>query len=179
MLYLQTRKHYQVLQRKAEMDLASIFPLSLAFPLFFELCLCQTDCNGCCDPRNYRVLNEPRRSINSVWKLGQTAICDRTLSWGWYRFTSYVGGQMPTTSVHTDHCGTHYPIWLLGQHPSSADLTVTVRACININERNSGCFFSFYVKIRQCGAGSTQFYVYYLRPLPSCGIAYCAGKDTV
>ena len=64
------------------MDLASIFLLNLAFPLFFEVSLCQTDCNGCCDPNTYKVINEPRRSINSIWKQGQKAIWDRTLFMG-------------------------------------------------------------------------------------------------
>ena len=161
------------------MDRASIFLLNLAFPLFFELSLCQTDCNGCCDPRYYSVIKEPRRSINSVWKRGHTAICDRTLSWGWYRFTSYVGGQMPTSRVNPYYCGTVATIWLSGQHPSSADRTVTVKACINFYNISDGCSQSFNLKIRQCSAGSPPFYVYYLRPTYSCAVAYCAGKDTV
>ena len=159
------------------MDLVSIFLLNLAFPLFFELSLCQTDCNGCCDPNTYKVINEPRRSINSIWKQGQTAICDGTLSWGWYRFTSYVGGQMPTSRVNPNHCGTVAPIWLRGQHPSSADLTVTVQACINFFNLSNGCHQPFNVKVRQC-SGSPPFYVYYLKPTYSCAVAYCAGKDT-
>ena len=141
------------------MDLASIFLLNLAFPLFFELSLCQTDCNGCCDPNTYKVFNEPRRSINSIWKQGQTAICDRTLSLGWYRFTTYVGGKGRL-------------------HPSSADLTVTVQACINFFNISNGYHQPFNVKVRQC-SGSSQFYVYYLKPAYSCAVAYCAGKDAV
>ena len=160
------------------MDLVSIFLLNVAFPLFFELSLCQTDCNGCCDSNTYSEINEPRRSIKSIWKQGQTAICDRTLSWGWYRFTSYAGGKMPTSRVNPYQCGTVAPIWLRGRHPSSADLTVTVEACTNFFNLSNGCYQPFNVKIRQC-SGPPPFYVYYLRPTYSCALAYCAGKDIV
>lgn len=160
------------------MHLASIFLFNLAFPLFYELSLCQEDCKGCCDPSNHRIINEPRRSINSIWKPGQKAICDSTLPWGWYRFTSYVGGEMPTSRVSSSHCGTVAPIWLRGDHPMSPEREVTVQACINFFDISNGCYQPFDVKIRLC-SGSSSFYIYYLRPTYSCAVAYCAGKDAV
>ena len=36
----------------------------------------------------------------------------------WYRFTSYVGGEVPTSCPNLDTCGTNNPIWLDGQHPT-------------------------------------------------------------
>ena len=154
----------------------SVVLLNLAFALVFERSASQADCSGCCDTRIHRKINEPRRSINSIWKSGQTALCDRSLSWGWYRFTSYVGGQMPTSHVSPNHCGTVAPVWLQGKHPVSVENgTVTVKACINFFNMSNGCSQSFNVKIRMCN-GTTPFFVYYLRPTYSCAVAYCAGK---
>ena len=178
MLYYRRESIIKYFQARRKWISPAFFLLNLAFSLFLELSLCQTDCNGCCDPNTYSVINEPRRSINSIWKWGQTAICDRTLSWGWYRFTSYVGRLMPTSRVNPYHCGTVAPIWLRGQHPSSADLTVTVQACTNFFNISNGCHQPFNVKIRQCN-GSPPFFVYYLSPTYSCPVAYCTGKDTV
>ena len=85
---------------------------------------------------------------------------------------------MPTSRVNPYHCGTAAPIWFRGQHPSSADLTVTVQARTNFFNLSNGCHQPFNVKIRQC-SGSLPFFVYYLKPTCSCAVAYCARKDTV
>ena len=155
------------------MYFASVLLLKFATLLAFERSESQSDCNGCCRTGSYKEIDEPRRSINSIWKIGQKALCDRSLPWGWYRFTSYVGGQMPTSIVSPNHCGTVAPIWLKGNHPSVADGTVTRKACINAFGINNGCAQSFKVKIRNC----SSFYVYFLRPTYSCAVAYCAGKN--
>ena len=148
-----------------------IFKLSAL--LVFHRATSQLDCNRCCvNGTGYKEIDEPRRSINSIWKRGQKALCDRTLPWGWYRFTSYVGGEMPTSIVRPYRCGTVAPIWLKGKHPSVADGTVTRKACINAFNINNGCAQSFSIKIRNC----STFYVYYLRPTYSCAVVYCAGK---
>ena len=62
-----------------------------------------------------------------------------------------------------------------GTHPrpSTKAAPVTVMACVNINERNGGCFHSFNVGVKFC---PDNYFVYYLVPMPSCSIAYCAGK---
>ena len=176
MLYHRPKSNSKSFKERG-MDLANIFLLNLAFPLFFELSLCQTDCNGCCDPSTYRIINEPRRSIKSILKQGQKPICDISLSWGWYRFTSYAGGKMPTSRVNPYQCGTVAPIWLRGKHPS-AYKNVTVQACTNFFNLSNGCYQPFDVQIRKC-SGSPPFFVYYLRPTYACEVAYCAGKDTV
>ena len=74
-------------------------------------------CNGCCQQGNYKEISDSRRSTKSVWKPGQTPLCDQTLKEGWYRFTSFVGGAMPTSMVKQNHCGTKTPIWLKEAHP--------------------------------------------------------------
>lgn len=143
--------------------------------LVFGSISAQSDCNGCCGAGNYTELDEPRRSIKSIWELDQVALCDRDLSWGWYRFTSFVGGEMPTSVVSPKHCGTSAPVWIQGTHPTTQIGTVIRKACINFFDINKGCADSFNIKIRNCGT----FYVYFLRPTYTCAVAYCAGKTTI
>ena len=134
-------------------------------------------CNNCCQETSHRKLNNSRRSIQSKWKPGQSPLCDNSLASGWYRFTSFVGGKMPTAKVSVSHCGTRYPIWLdgtTGTHPTSpTDPVVNIKACINIRERRGGCFRSFQVGVKRC---PRNFFVYYLQQLTQCHAAYCAGK---
>ena len=149
-----------------------LLKLTINIILVLERSASQQACNGCCQQSGFTEIDEPRRSINSVWKVGKLALCDRSLSWGWYRFTSYVGGVMPTSVVSPKHCGTVAPIWLRGRHPTVADGTVTRKACINFYNINNGCAQSFDIRVRNC----SSFYVYFLRPTYSCAVAYCAGK---
>jgi len=119
-------------------------------------------------------INDPRRSTKSILEAGQNAICDRALGWGWYRFTSYVGGKMPTEKVDENHCGTIHPIWMKGPHPTRNEETVNRKACINFFGLLDGCFTQLDIKVRNCG----EHYVYYLGPTFSCSLAYCAGFET-
>ena len=134
--------------------------------------------NDCCQKAKHQELDNSRRSTQSHFKLGQVPLCDKDLKAGWYRFISFVGGEMPTTKVDENRCGTLHPIWLrtrTGTHPrpSNTAAPVTVTACVNINERNGGCFYSFNVGVKFCPG---NYFVYYLTPMSSCSIAYCAGK---
>jgi len=132
--------------------------------------VCQTpDCNDCCN--NYEEINEPRRSTKSVWQPGESPLCDRGIRSGWYRFTSFGGTKMPENVVPEYHCGTHDPIWLKDFHPSYEEGNVARKACINSFGQNDGCFQSFDINIVNCG----NYFVYYLRPLSYCAVAYCAG----
>lgn len=149
--------------------------LKFAILLMFERCRGKSDCDGCCGDGNYTKIDEPRRSISSIWEAGQVALCDRDLPWGWYRFTSFVGTEMPTSMVSPNRCGTVAPVWMKGTHPSEQDGTVDRKACINFFDINNGCSQSFDIKVTNCGT----FYVYFLRPTYSCAIAYCAGKRII
>lgn len=135
-----------------------------------------TCANGeCCNKGGlggYSVIDNPRRSTNSIWTPGQNAICDRALVWGWYRFTSYVGYKMPTSKVDPKHCGTNHPIWMKGLHPTQSEGTVDRIACINFFDMMDGCFTSLNIRVRNCGG----YLVYYLGPTYSCSLAYCAGE---
>ena len=152
----------------------SFFPIvSFCFCLnvfFLKGPLCQAAvCNGCCT--NYMVINDPRRSIKSVWQPGQEPLCDRRIQRGWYRFNDQTTGpQMPESVVQEYHCGTHDPIWLKGRHPSLQEGNVALEACIN---SFGVCFRPFFVNVQKC---SGNYFVYYLKPLFYCATAYCAGK---
>ena len=134
--------------------------------------------NDCCQRAKHQELDNSRRSTQSSYKPGQVPLCDKDMKAGWYRFMSFVGGEMPTTKVDENRCGTIHPIWLrtpTGTHPRPSTMAapVTVTACVNINERNGGCFYSFNVGVKFCPG---NYFVYYLAPMLSCSIAYCAGK---
>lgn len=130
----------------------------------------QPICNDCCNQTGYTELNEPRRSIKSVLKRGQTPLCDRGIRRGWYRFTSFNGAQMPEKPQPSFHCGTHSPIWLQGGHPTQQNVVYPSRACVS--SFGYTCFDSLSIYVVNCSG----YYVYYLTPLYYCAAAYCAGK---
>lgn len=132
--------------------------------------------NKCCSQGGgggYKEINDARRSVKNHFKAGQNAICDSALPWGWYRFTSYVGGKMPIQMVPRMRCGTVHPVWMNGSLPTRTDGVVDHKACINFF--GIGCFASLRIKVKFC-VGSPDFFVYYLGPTYSCSLAYCAGK---
>lgn len=153
-----------------------LFSLTTVIFLSWSSAFAQNDqctIRQCCKPGGYTELDNPRRSTESVFKLGQSAICDRGLTWGWYRFVSYVGGKMPDKQkVDEMRCGTVHPIWMKESHPTFNEGTVDRTACINFYDMMDGCFTSLKIKVTNCNG----FFVYYLGPTHSCSLAYCAGK---
>lgn len=152
--------------------------LTTVILLYWNSALAQTDnCPGrrCCNKGvtgGYTEIKEPRRSVLSVFKQGQSAICDRAFTWGWYRFDSYVGDKMPDYKIAEMRCGTIHPVWMKGTHPTFNEGTVDRTACINFYDMMDGCFASLKMKVTNCNG----FFVYYLGPTHSCSLAYCAGK---
>jgi len=142
--------------------------------LFLSTSVYQTqtqDCGDCCSFTTYTAINEPRRSKKAVWNVGEEPFCDRSLLRGWYRFTSYTGGEIPEERVPENHCGTHAPIWLNGIHPENEGENVVRQACVHF--LGNGCWDRFDINITNCG----DYFVYYLRPPLYCAIAYCAGDN--
>ena len=120
---------------------------------------------------SYKSLDNPYRSTGYVAREGiDPMICDYDLQTGWYRFVNEVGGKMPETKVGRGHCGTIAPIWMQGQHPSTAEGTVDRTACVNFNNQYGGCI-PIAIKVRNC----TDFFVYRLVAPYGCHMAYCAG----
>ena len=141
--------------------------------IYLNVYVCQTaNYTDCCSNATYKEINEPRRSIKSVWQEGHPYLCDRDLRSGWYRFTSDAGGKvmMPEKTVPEYHCGTHDAIWLNGSHPTVAEGNVVRQACIN--SFKVVCEETLDINVKNCG----DYYVYYLRPPNHCAVAYCAGE---
>lgn len=141
--------------------------------VFLRTSVCQTQtqsCGNCCSSTTYTEINEPRRSTKAIWKVGQKPLCDRGLRRGWYRFTSYTGGQIPEVKVPENSCDTHAPVWLNGRHPTNTGENVVREACIHF--LGNGCWERLSINITNCG----NYFVYYLRPPFYCAVAYCAGE---
>ena len=86
---------------------------------------------------------------------------------GWYRFGGDAGNQMADTCVNIGHCGTWYPGWISGGHPTMADGAVVRKTCFTTN--HGCCSASIYISVRNCGG----FHVYNLTSLTACNLRYC------
>ena len=97
--------------------------------------------------------------------------CDNNLPAGWYRFRGPAGTQMASTCIGVNRCGSHGPGWLSTQHPFVSDGIVNATACFHWG--GSCCLWSINVRVRNCSG----FYVYELRPTPSCHYRYCGDGE--
>lgn len=83
---------------------------------------------------------------------------------------------MPEQCPDKMSCGTIVPIWMNGTHPTEADGIVQRNACANFDSGDpagsSCCRHTLEIGVKNC----TDFYVYLLKPAPSCPMAYCAGS---
>lgn len=113
---------------------------------------------------NYRFLTE----FNRARSYTSGYLCDNSLPFGWYRFSGAAGNQMADSCVAGYRCGTRYPGWLDGSHPSVTDGAVQRRVCFGWRSTVC-CFWSTYISVRNCGG----FYVYQLRPVTRCYLRYC------
>ena len=93
--------------------------------------------------------------------------CDSDLGEGWYRF--YDRRYMNTQCANINECNTDNPGWLTGGHPSVSQGRVTRKVCFGYKSY-SCCRYSTYITVRNCGL----FYVYKLKPTPSCDLRYCS-----
>ena len=96
------------------------------------------------------------------------------LSTDWYRFSGEAGNQMAQSCVDRHRCGTFYPGWLDGSHPTVNEGAVQRRVCFSRRAPGfsyySGCCSLWtYIRVRNCGG----FYVYQLKPLTTCYLRYC------
>ena len=97
-------------------------------------------------------------------------LCDKSLREGWYRFVGAAGTKMPTTRVEPYRCGTNWPGWLDGAHPTVEDGEVPRIICFS--DRPSGCRHSKQIFVKNCGA----YFIYKLHGSPRCNSRYC-GAD--
>lgn len=109
--------------------------------------------DGC---TNYTVLSEADRAQGNAV---ENNLCDRDLIPGWYRFQGEAGDQIPDKCVLSKRCGTKYPGWLNGAHPSVAEGVVTRKVCYGYD---SCCLWSNNIKVKNCSG----YYVYELQNSP-------------
>ena len=114
--------------------------------------------------KNYKSLGDARRKFNYV---SNTRKCDNLLN-GWYRFKGGAGNKMVRKCPKQQRCGTKFPAWLSGHHPTVAEGTVTRKVCIN--KHNHCCYKSIYIKVKKCG----WYYIYKLTSTPFCNVRYCS-----
>ena len=99
-------------------------------------------------------------------------LCDNGLTNGWYRFKGDAGTRMPTKRVARGKCGTDFPGWLIGIHPTVAEGVAGRQVCFH--ECPDDCReCSKYIKVKNC----TSYYVYHLGVTPGCPKRYC-GTDS-
>ncbi|XP_031572274.1 von Willebrand factor D and EGF domain-containing protein-like [Actinia tenebrosa] len=139
---------------------------------FFVLIIIVIRANANNPCTTHKVINNPYRSTAYKWTLGEIPICDNLLKPGWYRFTSAVGGMIPTTKPKPYHCGTVAPIWIKGTLPTTKGQTVVTTVCVNMFDMKDGCVRKHQISVKHCG----NYFVYLLVPTRGCTIAYCAGN---
>ena len=76
---------------------------------------------------------------------------------------------MAESCVDMDRCGTYYPGWLSGSHPTVNEGAVQRRVCFSYYVYGDCCSLSTYIRVRNCGG----FFVYQLKPLTVCNSRYC------
>jgi len=123
--------------------------------------------DGC---HNYTVLNEADRAqghMSSNYGNDQFDLVP-----GWYRFQGAAGDRMADKCIPMDHCGTVYPGWLSGAHPTVAEGVVIRRVCFSADYC---CYRYQNIRVKNCGA-----YFVYALPRPYCNhfSRYCGdGSD--
>ena len=132
--------------------------------------------DGC---NNYTVLSEADRAQGQIVINDGNYRCDRDdLVPGWYRFQGAAGDQMADKCVPTNYCGTHWPGWLNGTHPTVAEGVVMRKVCYHYwyhygYESSYCCYWSNNIRVRNCGA----FFVYELQKPPGCDFRYCGNAS--
>ncbi|XP_078656299.1 MAM and LDL-receptor class A domain-containing protein 1-like [Branchiostoma floridae x Branchiostoma belcheri] len=132
--------------------------------------------SGTADPcQNHGIINQARRSSAAETDDPDLDICDIYLDRGWYRFTSYTGGEIPTSCVQPYRCSTQVPVWMNGTLPEGDDI-VNRTACGNLGVPTDCCSIPMDIRVKRCTESGGVFYVYELEPTYFCPMAYCAGS---
>jgi hypothetical protein len=115
---------------------------------------------------SYTTNNDSTRNV----AYGIGALCDNTLTAGWYRFMGGAGRYLATSAVSRDTCATYYGGSYNGSLPLTAGTTTFGTLCLN----NNGyiCYATWsgsLIGITNC----SSYYVYYLLPITNCNARYC------
>ena len=113
----------------------------------------------------HNTIDDDSRYYNYYQSYGNDK-CDQHLQEGWYRFVTHK--LMNTNCGYSDnYCNTDHPGWLNGNHPSVEEGVVTRTVCFNSG--SCSCNYGTDIKVLNCGS----FYVYKLKPTPTCNLRYC------
>ncbi|XP_078585919.1 uncharacterized protein LOC144867724 [Branchiostoma floridae x Branchiostoma japonicum] len=131
-----------------------------------------------CDSQHHTVLSDPLRSVGHVYQADQAPICDRNLAYGWYRFDSPAGNEIPLSCPPANRCGTHTTVWLnLTTNPSVNDGVVLTNGCANFvtsGGTENCCAWRTNVAVKNC----SSYLVYALgHSRHQCAYAFCAGTE--
>ena len=66
------------------------------------------------------------------------------------------------------HCGTTFPGWLNGNHPTENGLIVDRQVCFT--RSGDSCHLNIQVQVIKCDT----YFLYYLEDTPSCNLRYCS-----
>uniref|UniRef100_A0A8W8MTJ5 Pancreatic secretory granule membrane major glycoprotein GP2 n=1 Tax=Magallana gigas TaxID=29159 RepID=A0A8W8MTJ5_MAGGI len=128
---------------------------------------CETNGKDPCEVANETVPFEPEARYVNCDQPSGTQYCDRYIVPGWYRYSERMWDQCPSLGK----CGTVYPYWLNGPHPTEVNTEVQRSVC---KVGFGGCCErQVTIKIRNCG----QFMAYCLPALDSCPERYCFGES--
>lgn len=114
---------------------------------------------------SHTTLNSAGRNVTFPYQ----PTCDYLLPSAWYRLTADSGSYLPEScpQPQNDVCGTQYPGWLNGIHPTAAEGVVARTVCFSTIA--ACCTYSETIEVKNCG----DFYVYKLVPMPTCYSRYC------
>ncbi|XP_046339404.2 oncoprotein-induced transcript 3 protein-like [Haliotis rufescens] len=99
--------------------------------------------------------------------------CDLYIKENWFRPQDDQGNfpAMSAQCVPPSSCGSLYPIWLNGPHPSDHDGVVNITACISTHA--DCCEHEHTMQVMNCSI----YYVYYLVHPITCPARYCFESD--
>jgi len=120
-----------------------------------------------CDKENWDGSNWPAGSTTSPGWRGDSK---------WYKMTGDGGTHIPVMkpTPEVGVCSTDLAGWLDGAHPTSkGDSVDNAKFCFRGTVED--CEYFTEGKITHCG----DFYVYYLKEVPTCPSRYCASNDTM
>ncbi|XP_062613463.1 uncharacterized protein LOC134275223 [Saccostrea cucullata] len=132
------------------------------------------DADPCAEGNFLYIFNAGVRG-GSCKRIEGQEICDFYMDSGWYKVKhedDTVARKMIEQGVNAKFCGTTYPVWLNGTHPSIGDGIVNRTACVT--GRNSLCDKVYKIQIKACTTGD---FVYNLQKTSACPEAYCFGQN--
>ena len=122
--------------------------------------------DGC---TNYTVLSEADRAQGNAKPPHYRS--DGGLVTGWYRFQGAAGDRMADKCVLMYRCGSVFPVWLNGTHPTVTEGVVTRTVCYS--GCKGCCWPSNIIKVKNC----SSYYVYELPRTPILFSRYCGDVD--